>query len=113
MLQRENERMRARSIEFLDKPPFHPSLKTTATQIEESSQQLRQSLSIGFLLGNVPVQPHHMPRITPPRLRHKMTRQIIPVIPFLKTHTTTRTLRQLSPTFYSGKSFGNRPRSFW
>src|SRR6266540_1708951 len=98
MLQRENERMRTRPVELLDKTPLNPRLQTLPAEIEESSQQLRQCLSIRFLLGNIPVQPHHMPRITTPRHRNKMTRKILPVVPFLKTHTTTRTLRQFLPT---------------
>src|SRR5437762_247870 len=51
-----------------------------------------------------------MPCITAPRHRNKMTRKIIKIIVLLKTHTTTRTLRQ-RPSPYNGKSFGKRPRS--
>src|SRR3989442_4289368 len=69
MLQRQHERVRTRSIEFLDKTPLNPRLQTTTTEIDEPRQQLRQCLPVRLVLGNVPVQPHHMPRITPPRLR--------------------------------------------
>src|SRR6266581_4579562 len=106
MLQRENERVWTLPIELLDKTLLYPSFQTAISKIEEVSQQSRQRLSIRLFLGNIPVQPHHMPRITPPRHRNKMTSKILPVIVLPKAHTTTRTLRQSYPTSYSGKSFG-------
>src|SRR6266487_4107337 len=49
MLQRENERMRTRPVELLDKTPLNPRLQTMASKIKEPAQQLRQCLSIRFL----------------------------------------------------------------
>src|SRR5438132_14131469 len=43
-----------------------------------------------------------MSRITPTSLRNKMTGKIIEIIVLLKTHATTRTLRQLISTFTAG-----------
>src|SRR2546425_4984719 len=54
MLQRQHERVRTGSIELLDKTPLNPRLQTTTTQIEESSQQLRQCLPVRLLLRNIP-----------------------------------------------------------
>src|SRR5712691_11128541 len=112
MLERQHKRVRTRSIEFFDKTSLNPTLKTTIFDREEISQQLRQHLSVRLVLCNIPVQPHNMPRITPPRLRDKVTSKIIKVIVLLETHATTRTLRQSLSTFYNGNSLGSRPRSF-
>src|SRR5882762_5555553 len=102
MLQRQHKRMRSRSKKLLDKTPLNPRLQTITTEIEETSQQLCQCLPIGLVLGDIPVQPHHMRCITPPRLSNKMTSKIIEIIVLLKTHATTRTPRQSIPTSTMG-----------
>src|SRR5207245_10962482 len=71
-------------------------------QTKALSQHPSPHFPTRLVLSNSPLQPQHMPRITPPRLRNKMTRKIIKIIVLLKTHTTTRTLRQSISTSITG-----------